>query len=239
MPVRIIIALLVACVTNAAFANKLPAGAAKTPDEARKACIAMLKKKAAGGDGMTAKTLAIYYGDEQSRHVNPALALRYLKQAIGRGVDVSDVPRANAGNIVSACGANPPHKAAAAPEKKNGAAGAKTPAVAGSAIAVKAMPKPAKKSVERPGSGAPAVPAVMTAGQYERLATDAEWNGKVQDAVGYWQRAREGGSRPAAKRLYQIYSFGAGDVEADYVKAIEAAEYARKLGLDVPALPRK
>jgi TPR repeat protein len=80
---------------------------------------------------------------------------------------------------------------------------------------------------------------VLSVAEYERLAADAEWNGKMPEAVKLWERARDLGSRPAAKRLYQIFSFGAGGVEADYVKAIEAAQVAQKLGLEVPPLPRK
>lgn len=277
-----------------AVAFGLGAASAMAESDAAKACLVAVKKRAAEGDGLAAKALAIHYGEGSGADANPPLAWRYLKQAIEKGVDVSDVPTAKGGSIVGFCSADPklarllesPASAApksskpvvAASDPKSGRSGKapvhasrpkqSTPAAGATggaplqksvAMAVPSVAGPAGTSAQDgviSGKGvvgdkgsaaadAAARPVVVaarisgTAVELERQAADAEWNGRVQEAIPFWEKARQLGSPAAAKRLYQIFSFGAGDVEADYVKAIEAFQYAQQMGLDVPPLPRK
>lgn len=236
MIARIVLGLVLAGMANAAVAGKTSGGDAALRHRDEPACLALLKKKSDAGDGAAAKTLAIHYGDTGSRRMNAGLALRYLKLAIARGVDVSDVPRAKSGKVLAACDALAPRKAAKPPTERKARVLPKVPAPA---AAAKPSPDSANKSGERPQGLGQEVPEEGAVGQYERLAADAERSGAMQEAVGHWQRAREVGSRRAAMRLYQIYSVGAGNVEPDYVKAIEAADFARKLGIELPPLPRK
>jgi hypothetical protein len=229
-----------------------------------KSCLVRLEHKARAGDGETAKLLAIYYGDERSAHGDPARALRYLKIAIARGVDVAEVARRSSRGLMLPCPVEqPPSRAVVSPVQDLAAGPEMVPgapeqlAMAPPAAADGARPKktgrtahkrkashhgaPARTAVKREESARAATVVVIraTALEYERLAAEAEWRGDMHSAVKLWERARGEGSRVAARRLYQIYSFGSGDVEPDYLKAIEASKIAQNLGLAVPDLPRK
>lgn len=223
--------------------------------EQTKACLAAAKKRADQGDGLAAKALAIHYGDSSNPDGSSSQAWRYLSKAIEKGVDVSDVPTARR-NITAYCSGDPDlarlveARPAAKPQAAPAAATRSKPSVA----AVPSVPPAGMSGHEPavvPGAGRdagtaetakPVLAALKPTGttiELERQAADYEWNGNVRGAIPYWEKARQLGSRAAAKRLYQIFSLGAGEVEADYVKAIEAYQYAEQMGLDVPPLPRK
>jgi hypothetical protein len=244
-------------------------------------CLAAAKKRADKGDGQAAKALAVHYGDAANSDASPSLAWRYLRQAIEKGVDVSDVPSAR-GSIVSYCSrdaelARLVEAKPASGGKKAGGADARPvrtsppeaaaqrakPVVAAAAPAAASRSRsdvsqagmsgqseppaahealPGRDSVAAEAAPKTVVAATRISGtavELERQAADSEWSGNVRGAIPYWEKARQLGSKAAARRLYQIFSFGAGDVEADYVKAIEAHQYALQMGLDVPPLPRK
>lgn len=236
MIARTALVLLLGGLANAAVAGKTAGEIAARHRHDEQACLVSLKTRSDAGDGAAAKALAIHYGDTSSRRGNARLALRYLKLAIASGVDVSDVVRAKSGNVLAACKAIAPRKAANPATKTNPIVSSKAPAPA---VAAKLSPDRASSFSEHPPGLGPEVVGEATVVQHERMAADAERSATMPEAVEHWRRAREGGSRRAAKRLYQIYTIGAGNVEPDYVKAIEAAHYARKLGIELPPLPRK
>lgn len=268
----------------AAMGMALAAGVPAAEGDPMRNCLVAAKKRADKGDGLAAKALAVHYGDKANADTSPSLAWRYLRQAIEKGVDVSDVPAAR-GSITSYCSRDPELarllEAKPAPAGKKGgeakpvrvpqsesAAQRATPVGAAAAPAAPPGRQVAMPEADMPRAGVaaqpepPAVPEARSARdtvaaeasprtivastrlsgaaiELERQAADSEWSGNVRGAIPYWEKARQLGSKAAARRLYQIFSFGAGDVEADYVKAIEAHQYAQQMGIEVPPLPRK
>jgi hypothetical protein len=274
-----------------------PVASAKSSAAVRKSCVSEMTRKAEAGDGRAAKLLAIYFGDESGPQVNASAALRYLKLAIRSGVDVGDISRASARDVISQCeaarhGSTPVHAEGnqkGSPEHERHPSGAIVrpvenlaagPQEVGATTSAPSEPaaqapvvstlvdkpktakhrskpmavrsKPAMTPAHKPegaalASAAPEISAEASSPSFapasvidlERSAANAEWRGKMHEAVRFWERARGAGSRPAAKRLVQIYSYGAGDVDADYLKAIEASKIAEAYGLTVPELPRK
>ena len=213
-------------------------------------CIQELRKKADRGDGDAAKKLGNYFGNERAPHFNPELAFRYLRTAIQKKIDVSTLPFTGDEAIVAECRTAAPHKPVMSkpipltplksPQIKT------TPLVNSSTLTnpERAFKQPEQQINPLPPEATPQKKprlATSRSGQeYELMAKAEEAQGKSSIAIHYLELARNAGSTYAAQRLYDIYAQGANDVDADYIKSIEAARAAQKLGLQVaPNLPRK